>query len=381
MALAGDGDSLRISLPPNDSTKIAWRLTHFTAERLNVETSPSGVYLEVISPDVVETIVLSSDPGLGGRLARSLKPLANQAAGDRWQLTRDSTAQVNDDWQLATSARVVPVSASALDMIRAAQSTLRDAEPMFRGGDAGSTLRLARRADAWAMKARWQLTTAINDAMEPSALTSSPPILTVGGSAAQIMWSPLMSEAGWSHNLIIGGELDSNELLGDAGWTVGKRPASDPNVRTDVSIASGPQVQGEGCLIASVTPIHGEALPGGYAGTVLQILSPAVRFSAKTPIRIDLKIKTLGFGGPDQGVLVYESVAGPELGVLVRATPQWKDVTLYRQTLADGDVSVILELIGSGEVAVDDVRVRHWDAIAPVALPFRQISQTPQARR
>ncbi len=381
MALAGDGDSLRISLPPSDSTKIAWRLTHFTAERMSVETSSAGIHLEVISPDVVETIVLSSDPALGGRISRSLQPLASQAAGDRWQLTHEATELVRDDWRLATSARIVSVSPSALDMIRAAQSTLRDAEPMFRGGDSGATLRMARRADAWAMKARWQLATALANANPSPALTSIPPLLAVGGTATQVMWWPLMSESGWSENLLIGGTLDSSELLGDAGWSVGKRPGFDTTARSDVSIAAGQQAEGAACLVANVTTLHGESLPGGYAGTMLQIRSPAVRFAAKTPIRIDLKVKTLGFGGPDQGVLVYENVAGPELGVLVRATPQWQNVTIYRQTLVDGEVNVMLELIGAGEVAIDDVQVRYWTANAAQPLPFRQISQAQNTLR
>lgn len=381
MALAGDGDTLRISLPPGDATKIAWRLTHFTAERMQAERLSSGAFLEVISPDIVETILLSSDPVLGGRIARSLQSLANQAASDRWQLTREATERINEDWRLATSSRTVPPSASALDMLRAAQSTLRDAEPMFRGGDVGATLRMARRADAWAMKSRWQLATAITNEHYTTPLTSSPPMLTVGGIAAQVMWAPLMAEAGWSDNVLIGGALDSSDLLGDAGWTVGKRPDFDSIASSDVSIANGTQVEGAGCLVASVNAIHGDRLPGGYEGTMLQIRSPTVRFGPKTAIRIDLKVKTLGFGGPDQGVLVYENVAGPELGVLVRATPQWQDVTIYRQTLGETEVNVILELIGAGEVAVDDVKIRYWTANAAPVVPMRRIGQLSQERR
>ncbi|HBJ37980.1 MAG TPA: hypothetical protein DDZ51_25125 [Planctomycetaceae bacterium] len=346
-----------------------------------VETSSAGVHLEVVSPDVVETIVLSSDPALGGRIARSLQPLANQAASDRWQMTRQAAEQVSDDWRLATSARIVPVSASSLDMLRAAHNTLRDAEPMFRGGDSGSTLRMARRADAWTMKARWQLADALARANPSPGLNSCPPLLAVGGTATQVMWWPLMADAGWSENMLMGGALDSNALLGDAGWSVGKRPNFDTTARSDVSIVAGPQAEGAACLVANVTTLQGENLPGGYAGTMLQIRSPAVRFAAKTPIRIDLKVKTLGFGGPDQGVLIYENVAGPELGVLVRATPHWQNVTLYRQTLTEGETSVILELIGAGEVAVDDVKIRHWTASVASPLPFRQISQAQQTVR
>jgi len=360
LTLAGDGQSLRITLPPGDSTKIAWRLTHFAAERLAVTSNSGGVHLEVVSPDVVETIILSSDPAMGGRIATAMRPMASQAASDRWQLTQESLDQVRTDWQAATGSRIVAASPSVFNMIGAAESTLREAEPTFRSGDAGATLRMARRADAWILKSRWQLHAALSPGREPRPNISCPPLLAVGGAATQILWWPLMADDGWGDNLLIGGSLDSPQLLGQAGWTVGRRPESADTIRSDVSIASGPQAEGTGCLVANVVAAEGANLPGGYAGTTLQIRSPSVRFAPKSAIRIDAQIRTLGFGGPDQGVLVYDSVAGPELGVLIRATPQWQTVRLYRQTLGDGEVNVLFELIGAGEVTIDDVQVRQW---------------------
>ncbi len=372
--LAGDGNVLRVTLPPGDAANIAWRLTHFVAERLALETDSRGTHLEILSPDVVETIVLANDPATGGRLARMLQPLASQAASDRWQLTRESTERVSEAWQLATSARVVANSPAARDLLRAADATLRDAEPLFRAEDPGATLHMVRRADAWALKARWQLVQAmVNANSGDHALRGSPPLLADGGLSAQVIWWPLMSEGGWSDNRLTGGSLDSHALLGQAGWSVGKRPSAPPHVNTHVDIVSGPQLEGAGCLIASVTSSADQPLPGGYAGTMLQVCSPMIRFHPKTAIRIDAKIKTLGFGGADQGVLVYDSIAGPELGSLIRATPQWQTVTLFRQTLVDGNVNVNFELIGTGEVAIDDVQIRSWTGTLPEPLPFRRL--------
>jgi hypothetical protein len=177
----------------------------------------------------------------------------------------------------------------------------------------------------------------------------------------QVVWGPLMGEVSWGDNLLVGGSLDTAQLLGDAGWVVGRRPELAGEVEAKVGITQGPQVEGEGCLVASVVGVSTQSLPGGYAGTTLQIRSPAVRLPANRAIRIEARLRTLGFGGPDQGVLVHDSIAGPDLGVLVRATPQWQTVRLYRQSVSEGEVRVLFELLGAGEVAIDDVQIRPWD--------------------
>jgi len=374
LALAGDGAALRIDLPSDQSSQLAWRLTHFTAERLAVQRSGGKAYLEVISPDLVETIVLTDDPAAGGRLSRALSGLAERAAMDRLQLSREGLDRIRDDTRLAVTSRILPPGGSPQELLQAAERSLRDAQPLLRSGDAGSALRMTRRADAWALRAQWQLHTALAPGRELDPLVSCPPLLSVGGLAAQVMWWPLMSDAPWGSNRLVGGSLDSADLLDDSGWVVGKRPDAQPGTDSQVGIVNGPQVEGAGCLLATVTASAPQALTGGFAGTTLQIRSPGVRFAAKTAIRIDAKVRTLGFGGADQGVLVHDSISGPELGVLVRATPQWQTVRLYRQTLEDAEVSVRFELIGAGEVAIDDVQIRAWSPADRAAGPvLRQL--------
>jgi hypothetical protein len=86
-------------------------------------------------------------------------------------------------------------------------------------------------------------------------------------------------------------------------------------------------------------------------------------------------VRTLGFGRPHQGVLVYDTIGGQELGVLVRGRADWTPVRLYRQAVDDGEVSVMFELIGAGEASVDDVQLRVWDPQRPRVLPLRPIVQ------
>ena len=322
LVLAGDGDTLKISLPPNDAIKLAWRITHFSAERLSVQPTPNGPHLEIVSPDTVETIIISNDPEMGGRIAAVVKRVASQASLDRWQLTREALDQVSSDWSLASASRIINASRESIDLINAAETTLRDAEPSFRSGDPSSSIRMARRADAWQLKARWNLHSALSPGGQLAPNISAPPLLSTGGIPIQLMWWPLMSDQGWGENRLNGGSLDDGSMIGPYGWSFGRR--NEAETVADVRIETGRQAEGSGCLFATVASASNNSLPGGYAGTTIQIRSPSVRFGSGVPIRIDARIRTLGFGGPDQGVLVFDTIGGPELGVLVRATPHGK---------------------------------------------------------
>ncbi len=120
--------------------------------------------------------------------------------------------------------------------------------------------------------------------------------------------------------------------------------------------------QGPGALRARVSPIADDALPGGYEGTVIQIRSPSVSIvPAGKAIRIDAMVRTLGFGGPHQGLLVYDTIGGQEMGVLVRGRSDWTPVRLYRQSLEESEVNVMFELIGAGEATIDDVQLSLWE--------------------
>ena len=375
LVLAGDGDNLQITLPPDDAIKLAWRITHFSAERVNVQSSPQGPQLEIVSPDTVETIIISSDPEMGGRIAAVVKRVASQASLDRWQLAREALNQLSADWSTASASRIVSVNRESINLINAAESTLRDAEPVFRSGDASSAIRMARRADAWQLKARWNLHSALSPGGLLAPMISAPPLLSTGGVAIQLMWWPLMSDRSWSENRLSGGSLDDGSMIGPYGWSFGRR--NENETIADVRIESGRQAEGSGCLFATVASATTNALPGGYAGTAMQIRSPSVRFGCGVPVRIDARMRTLGFGGPDQGVLVFDTIGGPELGVLVRATPAWQNVRLYRQTIAEGEVQVLFEAIGAGEVMIDDVQVRAWEPATEQPITMRRIAENP----
>ena len=369
--LAGDGVAVEIQLPPGESAKNAWRLTHFSAERIPLQSTNLGSRIEIVSPDAAEIIVISSDPSTGSRLASSAARFAKQASLDRWQLTSDLVRRTREDWQAAVGARVTSQQPPS-NLLAVAAKTLRDAEPLFRAGDVTASLRMARRADAWALRSQWQLAEALMpDWPNP---TSCPPI-AAGNMPAQIVWAPLLQENGWGRNRLTTGSLDRPDVLREGTWSFGKRLQGSTSV--DVQWIQRRTYNGPGALRATVVSLRNGDLPGGYEGTAAQIVSPPVIIGAGKAYRIDAHVRTLGFGNPHQGVLVYEDVGGQEAGVLVRGASTWKRVRLYRQTDAERPIRVMFEVIGSGEVSIDEVTLRLWEPKPKLDIPMRPIASQP----
>ncbi len=366
--LAGDGQTLELQLTPADANKTLWRLTHFSAERLTPEMTETGPRLQIVSPDATEILCLSSDPRVGGQFAASAGRFARQATLDRWQLVNDSLQRSRSRWVSATSMGVLP-QGQVSNLVGVAERTLDDAEPLFRAGDLGSSIRMARRADAWILRSDWQLA----EALMPNwpRLTSCPPV-AIGATEIQTFWYPLMNDDRWGKNRLASGSLDEAAFFGEGRWEVGKRLLDRAECSVDQVTRS--TLAGSGALRASVVSLKDDPLRGGYEGTVVHIQSPSVRVQAGKAIRIDAWVKTIGFGGPHQGVLVYDTICGQELGVLVRGRPDWTPVRLYRQAENDGEVKVMFEIIGAGEAMIDEVELRIWEPNENSPLPFRPIT-------
>lgn len=378
--LSGDGKTLRIDLPASDQGKLIWRLTHFSAERMNAQMGSSGTAVELVSPDVVEILAISSDVAEGGRLAQSFARFAQQASLDRWQLVGDSVRRGRESWRQAAALRVTTSPPS--DLLQVAASTLQEAETLVRAGDHESALRLSRRADAWCLKSEWSLAEAIGG----DPWLSSPPMLA-GNVETQLAWLPLLRPArdaigmhsvagsatrsGWGDNLLASGDLNRPESMRSAGWSFGRRHsglAAAEAMWTDRGAFAG-----GGALAVRVLSRRDDPLPGGYEGTAMLVRCPPVGVRAGDAVRIDAVVRTVGFGQPHQGLLIHDSIGTQAMGVLVRDRPDWTPVTLVRHAVADQDIEVMIEVLGDGEAVIDEIQVRVWRNEAAPASAMRPI--------
>ena len=184
-----------------------------------------------------------------------------------------------------------------------------------------------------------------------------------------------MRDQGWGRNRLTSGSLDSQDLLSGNRWTFGRRQSSGAN--SEVELVNRGVFSGAGALRTTVTPLAERTLVGGYEGTMVQIRSPSVQLSAGQAIRIDAMVRTLGFGSPHQGLLVYDTIGGQEMGLLIRGRSQWTPVRLYRQALVDGEVNVMFEVIGAGEAMIDEVQLCAWEPSFQPPIHMRPIQGDP----
>jgi hypothetical protein len=63
----------------------------------------------------------------------------------------------------------------------------------------------------------------------------------------------------------------------------------------------------------------------------------------------------------NEGLLVFDSIGGPDLGDRIRLTQGWREFTLYRAVPQTGELSVTFALTGLGEAWIDDLSISLLD--------------------
>ncbi len=396
--LAGDGAAVTLPVAASENVTV-WRLTQLDADPLRPGGSVGTA--ELLSPDWVEWTLETADRSAGGRLAATLRPHLAAAAADRLELATAAIDSVEQTWRSAIASGW---AAAPPEVLPAAAQSLAAARQSLAGGRPAAAMRLAARADGWAVRAASQLhETLIAGGSQPvlAGQTSTrrrvsfPPVAAADDETTLAVWrllAPMDSPAPtaqptsaaraarWSTNSLSGGSLDLPQLLsGDGaggGWQFGRRPAGDAVVTagwTDRGWAAG-----GGAIAAAVRPgPSGEPIGGGYGGTTLMVRSPPVVIDRDGPVTIEAMVRASGFGDPHQGLLMHDSLGTQSLGVLVPGDGVWTHVRLLRLAVAGQRVEAIFEWIGGGEAVVDEVSIRSFipptDRLDPTVL-MRPIS-------
>ncbi|MEM6688186.1 MAG: hypothetical protein AAF664_02085 [Planctomycetota bacterium] len=374
--LAGSGDELTLNFAGFNGRRQVWRLTHFSAERLPLKENGSSV--SVVSPDVVEVFVVSDDPLAARRVVAQTEPFARQASLDRLHLAEASLNQTRGAWELARRlASPGDTNMPQSPFLEAAQGELERVKSRMRAVKPAEVTDLVARADAWLMRSQARLVGVLT--ADPTRITSLPTI-QANALELQTLWQPLMLSDGWTDNLLTSGGMEDQRLLSSTRWNIGSRLQ---DFTESSAVIQARQVHnGRSALKMSVFEKSGIQLGGGYAGTVLRAISPSISMGASTAYRIDAMVKTVGLSGSHQGILVYDTLGGPELGVLVPGDTDWTPIRLYRQTPnsfsgePSFDIQVAFEVIGGGEAYVDDVTFRRWSP-EPEVLPSVRAAKGP----
>lgn len=254
--------------------------------------------------------------------------------------------------------RIGQNSPTASGSINEANNALQQAQALVNNGSAMTANRLMFVADQKLAAARSDI---LSTARSPFASQTSSPLLT------HISLVPMHFELvsridpqNWEPNGLAGGDFENLEHMTRNNWE--NHRTNDDKLRTHVELSTDQAVRGERSLLMRVNP----AVPGATGGlidrTPLWIKSSPVPAKAGQLVRIHGWIKIdKPIGGSLDGLMIIDSIGGPQMAERLVLTQGWQEFTIYRCPSQNTDVRVTFALTGYGAVSIDEVNVRVID--------------------
>ncbi len=186
--------------------------------------------------------------------------------------------------------------------------------------------------------------------------TGSP--LTLHPILIPLHWQSLnrMADTPWSPNALPGGDFEDLEHAVRSGWQHQSAPGM--SIRTLVQLHHEAMADGRRGLLMAAEPDGGLA-PQIVESAPVWIVSAPVEVPANHLVRINgyVRIDTPVRGSLD-GLVIQESLGGPDMAQRVPATNGWQQFTIYRATSEPQTLRLNFALTGYGKVYVDEVTVQ-----------------------
>jgi hypothetical protein len=156
------------------------------------------------------------------------------------------------------------------------------------------------------------------------------------------------------------GDMESLDQMLKAGWQ--QQRLSGEEVATDLTLSLAGPHAGRSALRLQAWPADAKRPPAALERP------PVIVTSSPVPVRQSQIARIHGWvnvprrlAASSEGLLVFDSLGGPELGDRIRLTQGWREFTLYRAVPQTGELSVTFALTGLGEASIDDVSVSLLD--------------------
>ena len=131
--------------------------------------------------------------------------------------------------------------------------------------------------------------------------------------------------------------MEALDQMLTSGWQ--QQRAAPPGVNADVSLSLTDPHAGRSALRLQAWPADAARVPRVIERPIVWIASSPV------PIREGQLVRIRGWvhvprpiGGSDEGLLLFDSLGGPDLGDRIRLTQGWREFTLYRAVPRTGEL-------------------------------------------
>jgi hypothetical protein len=160
----------------------------------------------------------------------------------------------------------------------------------------------------------------------------------------------------WGPNVQVAGDMESLDQMLKTGWQQ-QRLTSD-ETGTDVTLSLADPHAGRTALRLQAWATDAARAPQALERPPVSVASSPV------PVRQGQLVRIHGWANVPKrvaashdGLLVFDSLAGSDLGDRIRLTQGWREFTLYRAVPQNGEVTVTFALTGLGEASIDDLAV------------------------
>jgi hypothetical protein len=343
-------------VPGASASSHAYLVTTAGLKQLRSAMATGGLRITVEEPSTSAAIVVTHDPLVIHFLNRTLTEIKQDATRLRLDLAVRRQSQIVEiDQQLSATGHALN---EAPGWLREVEGNIAQAQRVLATKDYAAChtfIVKAEQLQARIRRGHWERTAAAFHA--PSA---SPCV-------AQFTTLPLhwdladrLRGATWGANAQAGGDFESLDQMTKAGWKNFSRLPE--GIKSEVSLSLVNPHGGRSALRLAAAGRDPRQLPPPMERPLVWITSSPVPVREKQIARISgwCYVPQPMYGSHD-GLLVFDSIGGPDLADRVKLTRGWRQFTIYRAVPESGDLMVTFALTGLGEAWVDDLQINLLD--------------------
>jgi len=287
---------------------------------------------------------------LNSQLSR-IRPMVSEAWAN---LARAKLTRVRDvHHQLV---KIAPPVTNAEPVLREASNLVDKAQKAHEAGKFSEVENLSRNAMAYLrdlQQTHWKI--AVRDETSPA---SSPH--TICFQTLPDHWhmkASLKQSTKVSDNLLKTGNFDDTDAV-FVGWIRTTGLPENSSVMTSAALVGPPR---NSCLQMGAALPRGKTAPGSLEQSPVTMSSPSFLVSAGEIIRVQGRVQIKkSIEGSTDGLLIYDSLAGT-VGALRFKEPtkngDWEQFEFFREVASSGEMRLLFELKGLGDVWLDDLQV------------------------
>jgi hypothetical protein len=354
--------SLQITVPGVSISDKAHRVSPSGVKLLRISHSGNGATLTIDDAELTTAVVITQDPLAVHHLGRTLADIQEEAGRLRYDIAvRRMARTVEIDRELAELSG----GTSFAQWLGEAQGYLDQGRRQLETNDFENLHASVVRAEEALAKVRrghWEFAAGAfpSPAASPclAQFTSLPLHWQLARRMQRGQFGPSVQQAG---------DMESLDAMLAAGWKQERRPP--PGINCDVSLSLAQPRSGRSALRMQAWVADPKTAAAVIEEPIVWISSSPVAVRQGQIVRIHAWVHVpRNVAGSIDGLVVFDSLGGLDLGDRVRVTQGWRELTLYRAASQSGDLIVTFALTGLGEAWVDDLSVSVLDP-EPIRAP------------